>query len=147
MEAGWTARQVARQSDRSDCVVRRCWDQWIREMSFTRRPGSGRPRQTCRRADNHIVRNARVQLTASSSVIQVQVAPSRRGPVSSRTIQRRLAEGYLNILYNNFIRNYDAERGESSRRFLWKIGEWGEAHKRRTHHMMCSITNTTTVAS
>ncbi|GFW44333.1 uncharacterized protein TNCV_1747621 [Trichonephila clavipes] len=44
-------------------------------------------------------------------------------------------------------RNYDAERGESSRRFLWKIGEWGEAHKRRTHHMMCSITNTTTVAS
>ncbi|GFW44334.1 transposable element Tcb1 transposase [Trichonephila clavipes] len=95
MEAGWTARQVARQSDRSDCVVRRCWDQWIREMSFTRRPGSGRPRQTCRRADNHIVRNARVQLTASSSVIQVQVAPSRRGPVSSRTIQRRLAEGYL----------------------------------------------------
>ncbi|GFU49052.1 transposable element Tcb2 transposase [Trichonephila clavipes] len=42
MEAGWSARRVARQSGRSDCVVRRCWDQWIREMSFTRRPGSGR---------------------------------------------------------------------------------------------------------
>ncbi|GFT39024.1 transposable element Tcb2 transposase [Trichonephila clavipes] len=35
-------------------VVRRCWDQWIREMSFTRRPDSGHPRQTSRREDLHI---------------------------------------------------------------------------------------------
>ncbi|GFY13803.1 transposable element Tcb2 transposase [Trichonephila clavipes] len=41
MEAGWSARRVARQLGSSDCVVRRCWDQWIREMSFTRRPGTG----------------------------------------------------------------------------------------------------------
>ncbi|GFV70336.1 transposable element Tcb2 transposase [Trichonephila clavipes] len=39
------ARRVARQLGCSDCVVRRCWDKWIREMSFTRRQGSGRPRQ------------------------------------------------------------------------------------------------------
>ncbi|GFU78468.1 transposable element Tcb2 transposase [Trichonephila clavipes] len=39
MEAGWSARRVTRQLGRSDYVVRRCWDQWIREMSFTRRPG------------------------------------------------------------------------------------------------------------
>ncbi|GFX22566.1 transposable element Tcb2 transposase [Trichonephila clavipes] len=38
MEAVWSARQVARQLGSSHCVVRRCWDQWIREMSFTRRP-------------------------------------------------------------------------------------------------------------
>ncbi|PRD29393.1 UNVERIFIED_CONTAM: hypothetical protein NCL1_29538 [Trichonephila clavipes] len=60
MEAEWAATLVARQLGRSDCVVRRCWEQWIREMSFTRRPGSGRPRQTSRREDRHIVRNARV---------------------------------------------------------------------------------------
>ncbi|GFU05957.1 transposable element Tcb2 transposase [Trichonephila clavipes] len=41
-------------------------------MSFTRRPGSGRPRQTSRREDRHIVRNACVQPTASSSAIQAQ---------------------------------------------------------------------------
>ncbi|GFY35481.1 transposable element Tcb2 transposase [Trichonephila clavipes] len=45
MEAGWSARRVARQLGHSDCVLRRCWDQWIQEMSFTRRPGSGRPRR------------------------------------------------------------------------------------------------------
>ncbi|GFV05945.1 retrovirus-related Pol polyprotein from transposon 412 [Trichonephila clavipes] len=54
MEAGWSARWIARQLCRSDCVVRRCWDQWIREMSFTRRTGSGRNRQTSRQEDHHI---------------------------------------------------------------------------------------------
>ncbi|GFU20052.1 transposable element Tcb2 transposase [Trichonephila clavipes] len=44
MEVGWSARLVALQISHSDRVVRRCWDQWIREESFTRRPGSGCPR-------------------------------------------------------------------------------------------------------
>ncbi|GFV98384.1 transposable element Tcb2 transposase [Trichonephila clavipes] len=61
MEAGWSVRRVSRQLRRSDCVVRRCWDQWIREISFTRRPGSGHPRQTSRREDHHIVKRARVR--------------------------------------------------------------------------------------
>ncbi|GFV22411.1 HTH_Tnp_Tc3_2 domain-containing protein [Trichonephila clavipes] len=42
----------------------------------------------------HIVRNARVQQTASSAAIQAHVTPSLR-TVFSRTIRRRLAEGYL----------------------------------------------------
>ncbi|GFW15615.1 uncharacterized protein TNCV_3581131 [Trichonephila clavipes] len=77
-EAGWSARRVARQLGHSDCVVRRCWDQCIREMSFTRRPGSGCAEQTSRREDRHIVRDARLQPTASSTAIQAQVAPSIR---------------------------------------------------------------------
>ncbi|GFS81253.1 transposable element Tcb2 transposase [Trichonephila clavipes] len=64
-------------------------------MSFTRRSGSGRPRQTSRREDHHIVRNARVQPSASSAAIQAQVAPSLGAPVSSQTIRRRLAKGHL----------------------------------------------------
>ncbi|GFT81924.1 HTH_Tnp_Tc3_2 domain-containing protein [Trichonephila clavipes] len=95
MEAGWSARRVARQLSRSDCVVMRCWDQWIRKISFTRRPSSECPRQTSRREDHHIVRNARVQPTASSAALQAQVAPLLGAPVSSRTIRRCLAEGHL----------------------------------------------------
>ncbi|GFU27446.1 transposable element Tcb2 transposase [Trichonephila clavipes] len=79
---------VARQLGRSDCVVRRCWDQCIREMSFTRRPGSRLSRQTSRLEDRNIVRNALVQPTASSAAIQEQVAPSLGAPVSSQTIRR-----------------------------------------------------------
>ncbi|GFX03118.1 transposable element Tcb2 transposase [Trichonephila clavipes] len=56
---------------------------------------SGRPRQTSRREDRHMVRNARVQSTASSAAFQAQVAPSLGSHVSSRTIRRRLAEGHL----------------------------------------------------
>ncbi|GFT88478.1 transposable element Tcb2 transposase [Trichonephila clavipes] len=55
MEIGWTARQIARQLGRSYCVEMRCWDQGIREISFTRRPGSGRSRQTSCRKDRHIL--------------------------------------------------------------------------------------------
>ncbi|GFU03134.1 transposable element Tcb2 transposase [Trichonephila clavipes] len=83
MEAGWSARQVARQLGLSDCVVRRCWDQWIQEMSFIRRSGSGRPRQINRQEDHHNIRNAHVQPTVSSAAIQTQVAPSLGAPVSS----------------------------------------------------------------
>ncbi|GFW36649.1 transposable element Tcb2 transposase [Trichonephila clavipes] len=95
METGWSTRLVACQLGRSDCVLRRCWDQWIREMSFTRRPGSGRPRQTGLTENRHIVRNARVQSTVSSAAVQAQVAPSIEAQMSSRTIRRCLAEGHL----------------------------------------------------
>ncbi|GFW95374.1 transposable element Tcb2 transposase [Trichonephila clavipes] len=55
----------------------------------------GRPQQTSRREDQHIVRNARVQPTAASAAIQAQLAPSLGAPVSSRTRRRRLAERHL----------------------------------------------------
>ncbi|GFU56893.1 putative DD41D transposase [Trichonephila clavipes] len=54
-------------------------------MSFTRRSGSGPPQQTSRRKDRYIVRNARVQPTASSAAIQAQLALSLGAAVSSRT--------------------------------------------------------------
>ncbi|GFW25008.1 transposable element Tcb2 transposase [Trichonephila clavipes] len=93
MEAGWSARRVARQLGRSDCVVSRCWEQWIRDMSFTQRPGSGRRQHTSRREDHYIIRNARVQPTASSAATQEHVAPSQ-----GQTIRMRLAEGHMGSL-------------------------------------------------
>ncbi|GFX68123.1 transposable element Tcb1 transposase [Trichonephila clavipes] len=73
MEAGWSARREARQLRYSDCVVRRCWEQWIREMSFTQRPGSGRPRQTSRPEDHHITRGERLNPTFA---LQRHIAPT-----------------------------------------------------------------------
>ncbi|PRD30078.1 UNVERIFIED_CONTAM: hypothetical protein NCL1_27495 [Trichonephila clavipes] len=64
-------------------------------MSFTRRLGSGRSQQTSRREGRHIVRNSRVEPTASSAAIQAQIAPCLGAPVCSRTIRRRLAEGHF----------------------------------------------------
>ncbi|GFT75490.1 transposable element Tcb2 transposase [Trichonephila clavipes] len=71
-------------------------------MSFTLRPGSGRPRQTIRGENHHIARDACVKPTASSTAIQAQVAPSLVAPVSSRTIRMHLAEGSLLSLHPLF---------------------------------------------
>ncbi|GFV79572.1 transposable element Tcb2 transposase [Trichonephila clavipes] len=80
-------------------------------MSFTRRPGSGRPQQTSRRVDRHIVRNARAQPTASSAAIQAHVAPSLGAPVSSRTIRRHLAKGHLG--------SWSLECSDNNRVLVW----------------------------
>ncbi|GFW92398.1 HTH_Tnp_Tc3_2 domain-containing protein [Trichonephila clavipes] len=48
MKARWLVRREARQLCQSDCIVRRCWDKWIQEISLLRRPLSGCPRQTSR---------------------------------------------------------------------------------------------------
>ncbi|GFV64925.1 transposable element Tcb2 transposase [Trichonephila clavipes] len=87
MEAVWTARRVTHQLGRSDCIVRRC-----HLYIYTRKPGSGRPRQINRREDRHIVSNSRVQPTASSADIEAEVAPSLWEHVSSRTVPKCLAE-------------------------------------------------------
>ncbi|GFS84590.1 HTH_Tnp_Tc3_2 domain-containing protein [Trichonephila clavipes] len=81
MGAVWSARSSQ---------VRRCWDQWIQETSFTRPPGSGCPRQISHREDHHIIRHAHVEPTSSLAAVQTQAAP-----VSSQTVARGLAVGHL----------------------------------------------------
>ncbi|GFX44231.1 transposable element Tcb2 transposase [Trichonephila clavipes] len=83
MEAGWSTRRVALQLDHSDCIARRCWDNLIRDMSCKRRPCSEFPRQSSRREDPYIVRNAPVQPTGSMAAIQAQVALSLGATISS----------------------------------------------------------------
>ncbi|GFW77025.1 HTH_Tnp_Tc3_2 domain-containing protein [Trichonephila clavipes] len=58
-------------------------------MSFIQRRGSGHPRQTSRREDLHILRNTRIQPTASSDAIHSLVAPSQEPH------RRRLAGRYF----------------------------------------------------
>ncbi|GFV80494.1 hypothetical protein TNCV_2150281 [Trichonephila clavipes] len=40
MEAVWSASREAHQVNRPDLTLRRCWNQWTEETSFTQRPGS-----------------------------------------------------------------------------------------------------------
>ncbi|GFU89367.1 transposable element Tcb2 transposase [Trichonephila clavipes] len=124
MEAAWSTRREALQLGRSDCVVRRCWDQWIREMSFTRRPGSGCPRQTSRQEDRHIVRNACVQPMASSATIHAHVAPSLGTPVSSRIIRRRLAEGHLGSRHPLRVLPLTLTHRRLRLEWCWLRGHW-----------------------
>ncbi|GFW38329.1 HTH_38 domain-containing protein [Trichonephila clavipes] len=78
-DAGWSNR-IGRHLGRSDMVVARCWQQWIR---VHRRGGSGRPRNTNDREDRAIRRVAISAPTTSLAPIQRHLPPSRH-PVPSR---------------------------------------------------------------
>ncbi|GFU93662.1 HTH_Tnp_Tc3_2 domain-containing protein [Trichonephila clavipes] len=86
--AGWSTRRVAVQVDRSECAVRKCWEQWTREGTHARKTGSGATRKTTRREDRRIVRQALVDTTVTRSTIRADAGVA----IVPQTISRHLAE-------------------------------------------------------
>ncbi|GFV79642.1 uncharacterized protein TNCV_1724671 [Trichonephila clavipes] len=86
--AGWSTRRVAGKVDRSECVVRNCWEQWTRESTQVRKTGSGETRKITRREDRSIVRQALVDPTVTRSTIRADVGIA----IVPQTISRHLAE-------------------------------------------------------
>ncbi|GFX01617.1 transposable element Tc1 transposase [Trichonephila clavipes] len=89
--AGWSTRRVAFQVDRSECAVRNCWEQWTREGTHARKTGSGVTRETTRREDRRIVRQALVDPTVTRSAIRADVGIA----IVPQIISRHLAEANL----------------------------------------------------
>ncbi|GFV68998.1 uncharacterized protein TNCV_2936111 [Trichonephila clavipes] len=89
--AGWSTRRVAGQVDCSECAVRNCWEQWTREDTHARIIGSGVTRNTTRREDQRIVRQALVDPTVTRSPIRTDVGVA----IFPQTISRHLAEANL----------------------------------------------------
>ncbi|GFW51936.1 HTH_Tnp_Tc3_2 domain-containing protein [Trichonephila clavipes] len=96
-------------------------------MSFTRRPGSGGPRQTSRREDHHIVRNARVRPTASSAAIQAQVVPLLWAHVSSGTIRRCLTKEHLGSVRSLRVLPLTPTHGRLRLELFRTRGNWSAA--------------------
>ncbi|GFT15487.1 transposable element Tcb2 transposase [Trichonephila clavipes] len=86
-----STRRVAGQVDRSECAVRNCWEQWTREGTHVRKPGSGATRKTTGRENRRIVRQALVYPTVTRSTIRADVGVT----IVPQTISRHLAEAYL----------------------------------------------------
>ncbi|GFT27720.1 HTH_Tnp_Tc3_2 domain-containing protein [Trichonephila clavipes] len=89
--AGWSTRRVAGQVDRSECAIKNCWEQWIREGTHARKTGSGVTRKTTRREDRRIVWQALVDPTVTRSTIRADVGVA----IVPQTISRHLAEANL----------------------------------------------------
>ncbi|GFU95108.1 transposable element Tc1 transposase [Trichonephila clavipes] len=89
--AGWSKRRLARLVDRSECVVRNCWEQWIREGTHARKTGSVATSKTKRREDRRILRQALVDATVTRSMIQADVGVT----IVPQTISRHLTEANL----------------------------------------------------
>ncbi|GFX47729.1 transposable element Tc1 transposase [Trichonephila clavipes] len=86
--AGWSTCRVAGRVNRSECVVRNCWEQWTREGTHVRKTGSGATRKTMRREDRRIVRQALVDPTVTRSTIRADIGVE----IVPQTISRHLAE-------------------------------------------------------
>ncbi|GBN61047.1 hypothetical protein AVEN_131411-1 [Araneus ventricosus] len=57
-EGGFSFSDIAERLGRNVSTVHDCWQQWSREGTASRRPGSGRPRGTTEREDRRVRRMA-----------------------------------------------------------------------------------------
>ncbi|GFX30258.1 transposable element Tc1 transposase [Trichonephila clavipes] len=89
--AGRSTRRIAGQVDRSECVVRNCWEQWTLEGTHVRKTGSGATRKIKRREDRRIVRQALVDPSVTRSTIRADVGVA----IVPQTISRHLSEANL----------------------------------------------------
>ncbi|GFV26137.1 transposable element Tcb1 transposase [Trichonephila clavipes] len=88
---GWPTRRVLGQVDRSECAVRKCWEQWTREGTHAWITGSGATRKSTRREDRRFVRQALVDPAVTRSTIPADVGVT----IVPQTISRHLAEANL----------------------------------------------------
>ncbi|GBM29151.1 hypothetical protein AVEN_97429-1 [Araneus ventricosus] len=72
-------------------TVHDCWQQWSREGTASRRPGSGRLRGTTEKEDRRVRRMAVAHRTASATEIRAVVGTT----VTQRTVTNRLIQGQL----------------------------------------------------
>ncbi|GFV31086.1 HTH_Tnp_Tc3_2 domain-containing protein [Trichonephila clavipes] len=80
---------VAGQVDRSECVVRNCWEQWTREGTHARKTGPGTTGRPVERIEGSCGKHAGPSVTRSTIRVDVAVA------VVPQLISRHLAEANL----------------------------------------------------
>ncbi|GBL94645.1 Transposable element Tc1 transposase [Araneus ventricosus] len=84
-------RDIVERLIRNVSTAHDCWQQWSREGTASRRPGSGRPRGTTEREDRRVLRTAVAHRTASAAKIRAPVCTT----VTQRTVTNRLLQGQL----------------------------------------------------
>ncbi|GBN08611.1 hypothetical protein AVEN_238086-1 [Araneus ventricosus] len=90
-ESGFSFRDIAERLGRNVSIVHDCSQQWSREGTASRRPGSGRPRGTTEKEDRRVRRMAVAHRTASVAEIRTEVGTT----VTQQTVTNRFLQGQL----------------------------------------------------
>ncbi|GBO39027.1 hypothetical protein AVEN_62219-1, partial [Araneus ventricosus] len=90
-EGGFSFRDIAEGFGRNVSTMHDCWQQWSREGTVSRRPGSGWTRGTTEREDRCVRRMAVAHRTAPAAEIRAAVGTT----VTQRTVTNRLLQGQL----------------------------------------------------
>ncbi|GFV11290.1 transposable element Tc1 transposase [Trichonephila clavipes] len=124
--ADWSTDRVAGQVDRSECVVRNCWEQWTRDkQTHARKIGSGATRKTTRREDRRIVRQALVDPTVARSTLRADVGKA----IIPQTISRHLAGANLKSKHPFHALPLTPEHRQMrlqwcQARSMWNVTDW-----------------------
>ncbi|GBM75265.1 hypothetical protein AVEN_214586-1 [Araneus ventricosus] len=84
-EGGFSFRDIAERLGRNVSTVHDCWQQWSKEGTASRTPGSGRPRGTTEREDRRVRRMVAEHRTAPAAEIRAAVGTT----VTQRTVTNR----------------------------------------------------------
>ncbi|GFW24015.1 transposable element Tc1 transposase [Trichonephila clavipes] len=123
--AGWSTHSVAGQVDRSECAVRKFWQQWTREGAHAQKTGSRATRKTRRREDRRIVRQALVEPTVTRPTIRADVGVA----IVPQTISRHLAEANLKSKRPFYALPLTPEHRQlrlqwCQARSMWNVTDW-----------------------
>ncbi|GFW71141.1 transposable element Tc1 transposase [Trichonephila clavipes] len=88
-KGGFSFRDIAERLGWNVSTVHDYWEQWSRDGTASRRPGSERPRDTTEREDSRIQSTAVTYRTASAKEI--------RASVTQRTVRNRLLQRQLRV--------------------------------------------------
>ena len=103
----------------------RVWKQWTDEGRTQRRAGSGPRNRTTARDDRHLVRMARTDRTASSTVLARRWSTATGVNTSASTVRRRLLQGGL--VARMSLRPLPLSRNHKRLRLQWarEHRQWG----------------------
>ncbi|GFV37382.1 transposable element Tcb1 transposase [Trichonephila clavipes] len=123
--AGWSTRNVPGQEDCLECAVRNCWEQWTREGTHAWKTGCGATRNTTRRENRRIVRQALVDPTMTRSTIRANVGVA----IVPQTISRHLAEANLKskLLFRALLLTPEHQQLRLQwwqARSMWNVADW-----------------------
>ncbi|GBL78095.1 hypothetical protein AVEN_143390-1 [Araneus ventricosus] len=90
-EGGFSFRDIVERLGRNVSTVYDCWQQWSREGTASRRPGSGWPCDTTEREDRRVRRMTVAHGTASAAEIRAAVGTTRETTNCYKSVNSRAA--------------------------------------------------------
>ena len=129
IQEGRTQRYTARELGVSHSCIRNVWRRFRETQSYSRRPGSGRPRVTSAVDDRYLTISVRRNPFHSASRIQNEFQQATHIRISTQTVRNRLREVGLHSRVPRVVPRMTAEHRRRRREWArehsrWNVRQW-----------------------
>jgi transposase len=130
IQDGRSQSYVARRFQTTRSTVQRVYNRFLETGSYSRRPGSGRPRKSTNRDDRFIINSSLRNRHSTAVQLRNELQHTRDVNISERTIRRRLNEANLfcrrPATGPELTREHRVARLQFAREHLhWTENDWG----------------------